>query len=197
MDTSYVIDEVDLLAGLRQGDHTAFEQLYNRYANGLYWKLKRMVKDEQEAAELLQELFVKVWEKREQISIKHSFEAYLYRVAQHIAIDYFRRLERQSRMEDEVSANGTLVGEDTEADLIAKETLQLLEEAIARLPEQRRKAFVLCKMEGKSHQEAAEIMNISPNTVHNHLVKAVQSVREHLGRSGRDIAILALLLVLA
>ncbi|MDR2284212.1 MAG: RNA polymerase sigma-70 factor [Sphingobacterium sp.] len=188
--------EFEVLQRLKAGDHAAFEVLYNLYAKPLYWKLKRMVKDTEEADELLQNLFVKVWERREQINIQQSFEAYLYRVAQHMAVDYFRRLERQSRLQDEVSKSSTEVDGDTEAQLIAKETQQLLDEAIAKLPEQRRRAFILCKIEGKTYLEAAEIMQISPNTVHNHLVKAVQSVKNHLAQSGRDIAILTLLFLL-
>ncbi|MBL1407175.1 RNA polymerase sigma factor [Sphingobacterium faecale] len=188
--------DFELLQRLKAGDHVAFEELYNQYSKKLYWKLKQMVKYPSEADELLQNLFVKVWEKREQIVIHQTFEGYLYRVAQHMAIDYFRSLDRQSRLQDEVSRTGAIIAENTEALLFAKETQQLLDEAVASLPEQRRRAFILCKLEGKSHQEAAEIMNISPNTVHNHLVKAVYTVRQHLLKSGRDITILALLIAL-
>lgn len=186
----------ELLQQLRAGDHSAFEELYNRHSKKLYWKLKRMVKDPQEADELLQNLFVKVWEKREKIIVQQSFEAYLYRVAQHMAVDYFRKLERESRLQETVSKASPTVEESTEIQLMAKETQQLLDEAIAKLPEQRRRAFVLCKIEGKSYLEAAEIMQISPNTVHNHLVKGIQTVKQHLANSGRDIGILALLAVL-
>ncbi|ERJ59054.1 RNA polymerase sigma factor [Sphingobacterium paucimobilis] len=189
--------DFELLQRLKAGDHAAFEDLYNQHSKKLYWKLQQMVKDPEEADELLQNLFVKVWEKREQIVVQQTFEGYLYRVAQHMAIDYFRKLERQNRMQEEVLRTGITIDEDTEAQLFAKETQQLLDEAVANLPEQRRRTFILCKFEGKSHQEAAEIMNISPNTVHNHLVKAVYAVRQHLLKSGRDITVLALLIALS
>lgn len=189
-------DQKDLLRRLRGGDHAAFDKLYHRHSKALYWKLQRMVKDSDEADELLQELFVKVWEKREQIIIQQSFEAYLYRVAQRMAVDYFRKLARQSRVQDEAFHYTDAMAEDTEELLIAKETRQLLDNAIAQLPEQRQRAFILCKIEGKSHQEAAEIMGISPNTVHNHLVKAMSTVRTYLANTGETLSPLILLIAL-
>lgn len=188
------IDEKDLLLRLRAGDQIAFERLYRRYSKPLYWKLQRLVKDSAEADELLQDLFVKVWEKREQIIIQQSFEAYLYRIAQRMVVDYFRKLARQSRMQQQVQLSSDGMTEHVEEYISAKETQKLLDDAIAQLPEQRRRAFTLCKIEGKSHQEAAEIMNISPNTVHNHLVKAVGSVKEYLEKAGKALSPLVLLL---
>jgi len=190
-------NDKDLLFRLRAGDHEAFELLYLQYSKSLYWRLRRMVKSLEEADELLQDLFVKVWEKREEIIIQQSFEAYLYRIAQRMAVDYFRKLERQSRMQHHVQLSIPETTESVEEYILARETQQLLDDAVAQLPEQRRRAFTLCKIEGKSHQEAAEIMNISPNTVHNHLVKAISSVKEYLEKAGKTLSPLILILALS
>lgn len=194
MTTTNHTDEQELLQQLRHGDRRALNQLYRTYAKPLYWKLLRMVRNKEEVEELIQDLFIKVWDKREQIIVQQSFEAYLYRMAQYIAINYFQKLKRQSRLYEEVQRRTSEIADTTEELLQAKETQQLLDQAVAQLSEQRRKAFVLCKIEGKSHQEAAELMNISPNTVHNHLVKAVSSVKEHLEKSGKILAPLVLLM---
>nr|WP_121272138.1 RNA polymerase sigma-70 factor [Pedobacter schmidteae] len=191
------IEETELLEQLRDGKVWAFDELYHSYSGPLLWKLRRMVKDAEEADELLQDLFVKVWERREQITVRQSFESYLYRMAERMAIDYFRKLARQSKLYEQVQAGSTEVVEDLEELLFAKETQSLLNDAIAALPEQRRRAFTLCKLEGKSHQEAAELMNISPNTVHNHLVKAVSFVKDHLEKSGKSLSPLALIICIA
>ena len=190
-------DEKELLAHLRQGEIRAFDFLYHLHSKPLLWKLRRMVKDPEEADELLQDLFVKVWEKRENINIEQSFQAYLYRVAQRMAIDYFRSLERRSRLHEGVQLTTSEYVHNTEESIIARETQDLLTAAIALLPEQRRKAFTLCKLEGKSHAEAAEIKNISSNTVHNHLVKAVSFVKAYVEKSGKVLSPLALVLVLS
>lgn len=197
MAISIKMDEPELLAQLRHGDIRAFETLYALHSKPLLWKLRKMVKEPEEADELLQDLFVKVWEKRSQINIEQSFEGYLYRIAQRMAIDYFRSIERRSSIYLEVQKGSSEVIDNTQELLEAKETKQLLDMAISKLPEQRRKAFTLCKLEGKSHQEAAEIMQISPNTVHNHLVKAVSFVKEYMERSGKILAPLALFILLS
>jgi len=190
------ITEQELLDQLRKGSMRAFETLYGRHSRALLWKLRRMVKDPQEADELLQDLFVKVWERRAEIEIELSFEAYLHRIAQRMAIDYFRKISRQSIHYERYRLGLTEEVNNTEELLEANETKKLLDQAIARLPEQRRRAFTLCKIEGKSHREAAELMNISPNTVHNHLVKAAAFVKNHLEQSGKTMAPLALLILL-
>lgn len=190
--------EKELLLLLREGDHNAFSQLYHQYAKPLYWKMLSMVKESTDADEILQELFVKVWEKRDQINIQQSFEAYLYRMAQHMAVDYFRALSARSRLHARVvsDANRDAV-ESSEETYLANETRELLNQLIAKLPAQRRRAFMLCKMEGKSHREAAEIMGISPNTVHNHLVKALSEIKSNFEKSGLKLSHLILLLVLS
>lgn len=186
-------DEKDLLLRLQDGDHAAFQTLYHRYAQSLYRKLASLVKQPEEADEILQELFVKVWEKRAQIEIQASFEAYLYRVAQRMAVDYFRSLQTRSRLHAHLERAAPPTTESAEDVRIAHETQSLVEQAIARLPEQRRRAFTLCKIEGKSHREAAEIMGISPNTVHNHLVHAVSNLRAFLGDADPGAARILLL----
>ncbi|WP_461791370.1 RNA polymerase sigma factor [Pedobacter sp.] len=189
-------NEQELLELLRRGDRAAFNTLYRLHAKPLYWRLLRMVKNTEETEELIQDLFVKVWEKREQIIIHQSFEAYLYRMAQHMAINFFKSLKTRSRLYEQVQAVSSEISDSTQQLLQLNETQTLLDQAIALLPEQRRKAFILCKIEGRSYQEAAELMNVSSNTVHNHLTKAVSAVKAHFERSGKVLAPLALLIVL-
>lgn len=89
MATTNHLDEMDLLRKLQGENHRAFETLYHRYAKPLYWKINGMFKESEELDELVQVLFVKVWEKREQITIEQSFEAYLYKIAQRMGWTIF------------------------------------------------------------------------------------------------------------
>ncbi|SOD17705.1 RNA polymerase sigma factor [Pedobacter xixiisoli] len=193
--TNYT-DEQSILLQLKEGSQLAFENLYHRYSKRLYWKLQKLVHDEDQADEILQDLFLKVWERRDQINIEQPFEAYLHRIAQRMAVDYFRKLERQSKLYESYRTVTTELTENVEELFAAKETQNLLNDAISQLPEQRRRAFKLCKIEGKSHQEAAEIMNISPNTVHNHLVKSVSFLKERLANSGKELTPFAIILLI-
>lgn len=169
-----------MLRALQLGDHGAFERLYNGYGKKLYWKLLQMVKNQSEAQEILQELFIKVWNRRGQINPENSFQAYLYSIAKSMVADYYRQLARANKAEKELQYTHSELSLATEETVASKETEKLLQNAISKLPDQRRMAFILCKIEGKSHKEAGEIMGISANTVHNHLVKASKAVKESL-----------------
>ncbi len=196
MDLTNNIEIQSLVLKLKEGDQRAFENLYKRYSNRLYWKLRKLVRYEDQADELLQDLFLKVWERRQQIDIEQPFEAYLHRIANRMAVDYFRKLERQAKLHDSFRASSSELSENLEDLMVAKETQTLLTAAISQLPEQRRRAFTLCKIEGKSHQEAADIMNISPNTVHNHLVKSVHFLKERLASSGKELTPLVFIFII-
>lgn len=189
-------DEKALIQQLRDGDQLAFSKLYQIHAKTIYRRLQRMVQDADQADELLQELFIKVWEKRNQITINESFGGYLHAIAYRMSIDYFRSLELKERVHKEVSLYGDQEVNSTVEQIDFKETQTLINEAVSNLPEQRRKAFTLCKLEGKSYEEAAQIMGISPNTVHNHIVKAAKSVKVYLESSGKDVAIIVVFAII-
>jgi len=188
-------DEIILLQQLKEGNERAFETLYNTYSKSLLWKLTRMLKDLNQSEELLQELFVKVWERRGQINVEQPFPGYLYRIAQNMVADYYRKLARELTSHKQIQTDSTEVVNTTENAIFSNETKNMLNKAIALLPEQRRKAFILCKLEGKTHQEAAAIMNISPNTVHNHLVKGTNNIRLFLEKTENPPILLGLLML--
>ncbi|MFC7525693.1 RNA polymerase sigma factor [Parapedobacter sp. GCM10030251] len=173
-------DEKVLLQQLQKGDHEAFEILYHSYSKVLYWHLDKMVKDADLAEELLQELFIKVWHSRAKIQPDLPFVNFLYVVAKQLSIDHYRRLARRSRVFEYLGQRQSEAVETTEKDVMGNEARKLLDEAIAALPLQRRKAFELCKIEGKSYKEAAEIMGVSPFTIQNHVAKATHSVKEYV-----------------
>lgn len=177
-----------LLQQMQGGSERAYAELYRRYASELYWKLRQMVRGAEEADELLQDLFVKVWERRDQVDLDQSFGAFLYRIAKNMAVDHFRKLAREAKLYEGFRTSSTELDSTTEDTVIANETNRLLQKAIDQLPPQRRQAFVLCKIDGKTHQQAAELMGISHNTVHNHLVKATSTIKEYLQKSNGELA---------
>src|SRR5690554_5808381 len=172
-------EEKDLLLQLRRGDHRAFEQLYKQHSRPLLAMLDKRLADPQEADDILQELFVKVWERRAQVDPEKPFAGYLYRIGQRMVVDHYRRLARLAVVHNEVQHGQTELSNSTDEQVAHKETEALLQQAVAQLPKQQGRAFRLCKLEGKSYKEAAEIMQISPETVHAHLAKAMQSVKAY------------------
>ncbi len=187
-------DEKALLEGLRGGDASAFEQLYRKFSKQIYWKLLKMVKESDQADDILQDLFIKVWERREQIDTSHSFGAFLHRIAQRMVVDHYRKVSIITKSHLFIQENSTELISPTEDHLDNKETEELLNKAINSLSPQRKQAFRLCRIDGKSHKEAAELMNISTNTIKNHLVSATKQIKSYLDESHASYEGLALLI---
>ena len=173
------VEEKDLLLRLQNGDHVAFELLYTRHSAKLLVKLERKLTSSAEADDLLQELFIKIWERRNQIDPLQDFAGYLYRIGQRMVTDHYRKLARTNVMQSDVKMISSEYSDNLEQHLAEKEANHLVEQAIATLTAQQQRVFSLCKIQGKSYKEAAEIMHISPETVHVHLVKATQNVKAY------------------
>lgn len=174
------IAESELLLALKQGGHHAFNTIYDRYKIELSVKIIRMVKSEELAEELLQDLFMRLWTHREQIDPYKSVKAYLHQIAKNLVIDLLRRAAKEQHIHRQIIAATTELYEHVEQSLFKKENEAFLQQAIEQLPPQRRKIFVQCKLEGKSYKEVAEQYHISTNTVNDHIQKSTQTIREYL-----------------
>lgn len=172
--------EKEILKRMQQGDEGAFENIYRIYSPGLYGKLFRMLKSVSQTEEIIQEVFIKIWEYRASIDTEKSFRAFLFKVAENKVYDFFRRSARDHKFKTELIALGS------ENDLALREFVNndeksvLLQNAIARLPEQRQQVFRLIKLERKSYKEVSELLGISLSTISDHVVKATKSIRGHL-----------------
>ncbi|WP_285010934.1 RNA polymerase sigma factor [Pedobacter faecalis] len=165
-------EEKELLIRLKAGDKQAFESLYHRYKHRIAANLLRLLKSEELAEEILQDMFVRLWDRRSSINPEQSFRSYLFRVAENKVMDYYRRMARDKRMREKLTAAVSELYSHIEEDIFSKENSRLLQEAIDQLPPQRKQVFILCKMEGKSYKEVAELLSISPSTINDHLYKA-------------------------
>nr|WP_121269249.1 RNA polymerase sigma-70 factor [Pedobacter schmidteae] len=176
-------NEQDTLNQLKAGEELAFGRLYAHYSEMIYGRLLRLLKDQDVADEIIQDLFLKVWEKREYINASQSFKSYLYTIAENLVYDHFRKVARDRKLQEKFRLVTTELYTHTEEDLLNKESREMINKAIETLPPQRKTAFILCKIEGKSYEEAAGIMGVSVSTVSNHLVKANLSIKAYLNRS--------------
>jgi RNA polymerase sigma-70 factor (family 1) len=189
--TVHIDDERILLSGLKAGDERAFSGIYDLYAGRIYQRLLNLLRDEDMADSILQDVFLRIWEKRAQIDPEQPFKAYLFRIAENLVYDHFRKLSRDLKMQARLKLVMTELYTHSEEDLLKKENDALLKAAIDHLPPQRKQVFTLCRIEGKTYDEAAEIMGVSSSTVSNHLVKATKSVREYMiVANGASLAIL-------
>ncbi|WP_128545128.1 RNA polymerase sigma factor [Larkinella soli] len=167
---------VEILQKVIQGDQKAFAVLYNHYRKpGLKFCIT-ILKDEEEAENMLHEVFIKLWERRSQINPELNFTSYLFTCLRNLAFDNLKKIEKSQHLRQQYMERMEAAREEELEEQEAK--IRLLNTAIDLLSEKRKQILMLNVEEGKSYQEIAEMMHISKNTVKNQLVKAKQFLRE-------------------
>jgi RNA polymerase sigma-70 factor (ECF subfamily) len=167
----------DAVRRARQGDEAAFETLYREHAGRVYAVCLRLTADPIRARELVQDVFVRCWEKLDSFRGESAFGTWLHRLAVNEVLMRFRAERR--RAEDPLSEEGA--AEPTAA--VAPTGLKMdLEAAIASLPPGARQVLVLHDLEGYAHAEIGQMMGIAEGTSKAHLFRARRLLRERLDR---------------
>ncbi|NGM67179.1 RNA polymerase sigma factor [Sphingobacterium sp. SGR-19] len=180
------LSEIALLDLVKQDDQGAFRELYNRYSGKLYGNILRMTKSKDTADDILQSVFIKIWENRFAIDTMRSFKSFIYQIAQNTVFDNFRKEARLRVLASSVAHQREELEQSespTEKWIGAKEYKTMLENAVSQLPPRRREIYQLCKLEGLTYDQVSEIMGISTSTINDHIVKASKALREHLTQS--------------
>lgn len=197
MQGKYLHNEKELLIRLIEGDEAAFETIYYHYSPRLYGNLLKMVKTGHLASEILQDVFIKIWNKRQQIDPENSFRSWLFKIAENAVYDCFRKAARDKALQQALLQAATDHYLHIEETLITKENEQLLEDVINTLPPQRRQIFRLCKIEGKTYEEVSKLLGISTSTISDHIVKANRAILQHLkGNQQLAIGVITLLIMM-
>lgn len=173
-------EELKYLEDLKDGHRDAFDFIYARYSKMLLPKMQRMVKLNEVVDELLQDVFLKVWLNRAKIDLDQSFKGWIFTIAQNTVYGYYRGLAQDVKMQKHLLETFAEFYDQTEDYIFNKERVELLNQAIEKLPAQRKEIFKLCRIEGKSYQEAAEILSLSPSTVSNQLVSATKYIKRYV-----------------
>lgn len=173
-------NEKDLVILLKESDEAAFEELYNLYSKRLLSYLIRLVKSENFAAEILQEAFIKIWNGRENIDSNQPFRCFLFRIAENLVYDFFRKAARDKKLEAALISSSCSEYNHVEENYSSKENIQQLRDAINTLPPKRRQVFQLVKIEERSYDEVSELLHVSTSTINDHIVKATKAIREKL-----------------
>ncbi len=190
MDNYNLYTEKELFARIAVGDGEAFSHIFRHYFEPLRSNAYKLLKSEFWAEEIVQEVFLQIWKSRERLADVDAPAAYLYRMTANCCINRMRRQELEVKMQYIVQkalhGNGDS-NQDNFYDLRRVE--MLIAEAVEQLPEQQRRIFLLQQEEGLSYQQIAEKLGISKNTVRNHKVRTLQSIRNYLQQKG-DIFLL-------
>jgi len=167
----------ELLIAVRDGDHSAFEQLFVASFNKVKYFIKGLVKSEHDAEELAQDIFVKLYLNRASIDVNRNFSTYLYISARNATFNFIRRRNvRQSFLDEQMRLDPEI--DSLEESYFAKEIDLLIKMAVACMPERRREIFELSRNKGMDNNQIAGLLKISKKTVENQLGLAVRELRE-------------------
>ena len=180
MQRNFSPDEKEMLLLLKQGHEAGFEKIYKLYSTRLFGNIFKMVKSDAIAQEILQEVFIKVWNNRTVIDPERSFRSYIFRIAENSVYDYFRNASRVKKMRTHILAVAIEQYDHIDELLLRKENNAILDKAISSLSPQRQLVFRLCKLEGQSYVEVGRELGISVSTISDHIVKANKTIREYL-----------------
>jgi RNA polymerase sigma-70 factor (ECF subfamily) len=181
--------DAELVARARGGDKAAFRTLFDRYHRRAYGVAFGVVKNQQDALDVVQEAFIKVHRHLDGFQGASSFYTWLYRIVMNLAIDHLRRGKKQTEFDETVRKDETLAdgatlpqsAHDNPSKTVArKELTDKLHAALAELPEYHRAVIVLREVEGLSYEEMAKVLRVPKGTIMSRLFHARRKMQERL-----------------
>lgn len=166
--------------GLKSSDRSAYTALFDATYDALYGFARYIVRDEEAAHDILQDVFLKLWQVRDTIDASRSLRALMYQMVRNYALNHERRKKTHATDSLDQALAEPAIDATTEEDIDAQALQERLHAWIAQMPDRRREAFVLSRFEGLSHEEIARVMELTPRTVNNHIVLALQDLRGRL-----------------
>ncbi|RAV31015.1 RNA polymerase sigma-70 factor [Sinomicrobium soli] len=165
---------------LRKGDEKAFRWLFEVYYADIFLYSRSIVKTEEQAEEITQEVFLKVWLKRSEIVPDKSFRAFLFTIARHFCFNFLKKAASDRLRIADIFYVSQKTEKATDYDLIDEEYMHMGRQAIARLPPKCRLIFNMSREDGKSYRQISEELGISVNTVKFQMNIALKKIRSFL-----------------
>ncbi|WP_257535537.1 RNA polymerase sigma factor [Mesobacillus foraminis] len=173
----YMEEEMQWITEVLSGNKQAYAQIINKYKDPLYGTILRMTRNQQDAADLVQEVFIKVYHQLGKFDGQGSFSSWIYRVAINHCMDEFRK-KRHKMVENEMREDHIRDSNHPEVIFLKKERNRQLEKLIGCLPEEERMIILLRYVNELSYSEIGELMNLPLATVRNKLHRAKKKLRE-------------------
>jgi RNA polymerase sigma-70 factor (ECF subfamily) len=174
------LSEQEIVGAIRQGNERVFEVIFRKYYQSLCNYANSMLKEIDEAEEVVQNLFSGIWEKRTDLEISISLKSYLYRAVHNHCLNRIKHLKIREEYQQYANSYYESSYESVSQSVMKNELERKIEEAIDKLPEQCRLIFRLSRFEELKYHEIAEQLGISPKTVENQVGKALKILRVEL-----------------
>lgn len=168
------LSDKEIVQAIRSSDTGQFQELYYRYYEALYRFFWIRINSTELSKDFVQDVFTRVWKNRSRLDPNKSVKAYLYRIANNLAIDYFRKKGHEQRYLSDLKQRKPTVYHDP------VEMKITIDRAVHDLPEKVRQIFIFSRYEGLTYQEIAEVCQISIKTVEARMSQALNLLRETL-----------------
>lgn len=183
-------NDFELVERLRGGDSQAFDMIYKKYSVKLYLFGLKYLKSKEDAEELVQTVFLKIWENRKKLSHELSFKTYLFTITYNDICKIFRRRMYLQRFM-EISGEKPQFTTETEERIDYKSALERIMQIINNLPERQKTIFLKSRGEGKSTKEIAEEVGLSAGTVDNYISGSIKFIKAKMNRE--DLSVILIL----
>ncbi|MCG8581625.1 MAG: RNA polymerase sigma-70 factor [Bacteroidales bacterium] len=173
----------DTLELLQKGDEDMYRNIFNQLQPALVIYAKEYVPDADMASNLVQEAFLKLWEKRQNIKLGTFLNAYLYKSVRNLCLNYLRHLKVQDKYVgnvQQIQLNYEALKDKSAERLLEGEIMERIQQAVEKMTPQCRRVFELSRFEGKSYKEIAREIGIAEKTVENQMGKALKVARAEL-----------------
>lgn len=189
----HISDEDELIQRLSNHDRGAFEQIFKTYYSDLCKFCVKYVRDEQVAEEVVQEVFINIWERRASLTITTSVKSYLFTAIRNRSFNYLKLQLPKEQKKVDLDGVGFIEEDSKEQQMIMDELKDYVHSAIESLPNKCRIIFNLSRNAGMTYKEIAEELDISVKTVENQIGLALKKLRENLNPIWDKIMLLILM----
>jgi len=178
------LKDEELILLLNESDERALVEIYNRYWNKLLAQARWDLRDEADAEDCIQELFIKLWNCRTGLTLRYKLSTYLYRAVKNQTINVLaKRNSKRNNIVFEEATGIELFAPSADSSMLEKEMLQILENAIDALPDKCSKIYRMSRIDGQSNKEIARQMDVAEKTVEGHITRAIKHVSTYISLS--------------
>lgn len=171
----------DLMQEIKADNMFAFDILYKKYCKKVYKFGYSILKSPEDSENLMQDVFLNLWKNRQKVEKDSSIKSYVFTITYNSAISIIRKKVRQSEFVEYLKTLQEINEEPVNTELEYNDLVNKLDEIIKGLPPRQKEVYMLHKVEGLKYSEIAERLNISVNTIENHMSRALKTIREKLG----------------
>ncbi len=172
----------DIVVLLAKNDEEAFREIYFRYKDKLWYYCLNFLKSEDECDDMVQEVFIRLWEMRHFVEPDLSFSSFLYTMTRNRILNYFRDMNVEAQVLKALAQKQKQSEGTVESELIFSDYQRILTDAIEKLPTQRKRIFNMSRIDSLSHKEIATLLDISVYTVQEHISESLRYIKEYFAK---------------